>query len=307
MLPGVFFAAFIVLFIGGMAVMRTGLMNISGDSLKRWLLAFTSTPWKGMVFGIVVTVLLQSSSAVMIITVGLISAKLFTFEQSIGIILGTNIGTTATVEFLAYETEEMIFPLLIAGSLFLIFPNKRVKSTGMFLYGLGAVLFAMEGFERLATPLGKSAFLASMFSQMNEEPWIAAGVGTLVTAVIQSSTAMTGIAMGFVEENILSLQGAIAVMLGSNIGTCVDALVAAIGGGKEAKLSAYAHIWINVFGVLMFFPFLSSFTEFTRGLSPFPDQQLAHASVLFNVAVSLLILPFAKPFAKLLEKIHGPL
>lgn len=115
--------------------MRTGLMNISGKLMKEWLLRFTSTPFKGLLFGILITVLLQSSSAVMILTVGFISAGLLSFPQSIGIILGTNIGTTATVEFLAYGTDEMIIPLLILGSIFILIPMTKARNIGLFFMG----------------------------------------------------------------------------------------------------------------------------------------------------------------------------
>ncbi|WAA10371.1 Na/Pi symporter [Fervidibacillus albus] len=300
-----FFLLFLFLFIGGMTIMRTGLMNLSGERLKNWLLIFTSRPWKGMLFGIVVTILLQSSSAVMILTVGLISAKLLTFRKSIGIILGTNIGTTATIELIAFGTEEMIFPFLLIGSICLLFSKKSFRSIGLFFFGIGSVFFAMAGFEQLAKPLSNTSFLSSLFIQMNKELLIAAFVGTVITAIIQSSTAVTGMAIGFLQENILSLPGAIAVMLGSNIGTCFDALIAGIGGGKEARLTAYAHIWLNVFGVVLFFPFLESFAQFTTVLSPFPDQQLAHASFLFNFVVSLIVLPFSTPFSIFVEKVHG--
>ncbi|WAA11504.1 Na/Pi symporter [Fervidibacillus halotolerans] len=305
MFTAIFFLLFLFLFLGGLTIMRTGLMNLSGNRLKKWLLMFTSTPWKGMLFGIFVTVLLQSSSAVMIIVVGLISANLLTFRKSIGIILGTNIGTTATIELLAFGTEDIIFPFLIIGSLCLFFSNKRLRSIGLFFLGVGFIFFAMAGFERLAKPLANTGYLSSLFVQMNEEFLIATGVGAVVTALIQSSTAMTGIAIGLLEENILSLKGAIAVMLGSNIGTCLDTLIAGIVGGKEARLTAYAHIWLNVFGVVLFLPILEPFAQFNTMLSPFPDQQLAHASFFFNLIVSLLVLPFSKPFSILIEKVHG--
>ncbi|MCU9613926.1 Na/Pi symporter [Caldibacillus lycopersici] len=305
MLSFFLFIIYIVLFIAGMTVMRTGLVNVAGEKMKDWLLKFTSTPLKGMLFGIFITMILQSSSAVMIITIGLIAARLLTFSQSIGIILGTNIGTTATIEFLAYGPDQFILPLIIIGSVFIVFPYKKIRSTGLFFYGLGAIFLAMLGFEKLAQPLSDNPYLGPIFLQMNESMSIAVLFGCILTAIIQSSTAMTGITMGFMEGHILTLPAAIAIMLGANIGTCVDTYVASIGGGKEAKLSAYAHIWLNIIGVVLFLPFIQPFAHLIQQLASLPDQQIAHASVLFNVVVSLLILPFAKQFARFIEKIHG--
>jgi len=299
------FILYILLFIGGMTVMRTGLMNISGKLMKEWLLRFTSTPFKGLLFGILITVLLQSSSAVMILTVGFISAGLLTFPQSIGIILGTNIGTTATVEFLAYGTDEMIIPLLILGSIFILIPMTKTRNIGLFFYGLGAIFLAMFGFEHLAAPLADSDVIRPLIANVNNSVLVSAIVGCILTAIIQSSTAMTGIAMGFMNANIVNLPAAIALMLGSNIGTCLDAYIASIGGGREAKLSVYAHIWLNVVGVLLFLPFTETFANYMEYLSLIPEKQLAHASVVFNLVVSLLVLPFAKSFAAFIENLHG--
>lgn len=304
MLTFIQFILYILLFIGGMTIMRTGLMNLSGNRMRDWLLMFTSNPFKGLLFGIFITILLQSSSAVMILTVGLISANLLSFPQSIGIILGTNIGTTATIEFLAYGTNELIIPLLICGSLCLIIPNKKSRNIGLFFYGLGAIFFALFGFERLAAPLANSEVITPLLNNMNNNVLISAAVGCVLTAIIQSSTAMTGIAMGFMNANILSLPAAIAIMLGSNIGTCLDAYIASLGGGREAKLSVYAHIWLNVLGVILFLPFIHEFSSLMESLSSIPQNQLAHASVVFNIIVSLIILPFSKQFAHFIEHVH---
>lgn len=305
MLSFFLFIIYIVLFICGMTVMRTGLMNVSGEKMKDWMTRFTSTPLKGLIFGIIVTIILQSSSAVMIITIGLISVRLLTFPQSIGIILGTNIGTTATIEILAYGTDQFIFPLFIIGSIFILIPKKILRSIGLLLYGLGAIFFAMFGFEKLAIPISQSGLLGPLFVEMNDHLSLSLLIGTVVTAIIQSSTAMTGIAMGFVHSSIINLPAAIAVVLGANIGTCADAYIASIGSGKEAKRTAFAHIWLNVFGVLLFIPFIIPFAEFLESLSSVPEQQLAHASVLFNVIVSLVALPFVRPFTRFIYKVHG--
>lgn len=299
------FIMYLFLFLAGMAVMKKGLFDIAGARIGNWLRTFTKNPVIGMFFGILVTVILQSSSAVMIIMIGLIAIGALSFSRSIGIILGANIGTTITLEFLAYGTETLIFPLLIMGSICLLLPWHKLKSLGLFFYGLGAIFFAMFGFERLAIPLSTYPQFNYMFSQIDASHLFAVLAGCLVTAIIQSSTAMIGIAMGFVHNHIFSVASAIGIMLGANIGTCVDAYIASIGSGHEARLAAYAHIWLNVFGVLLFFPLIDALATWVGQIEMIPERQLAHASVIFNVAVSLLFLPIAQPFARFIELFHG--
>ncbi|WP_246204121.1 Na/Pi symporter [Pallidibacillus pasinlerensis] len=300
-----FFVLYLSLFLGGMYIMRLGLKTVSQQKLSEWLLKFTSSPVSGLIFGTIFTILLQSSSAVMIITVGFVSASLVSFKQSIGIILGTNIGTTATLEFLAFGTEQLIIPLLIIGSLCILLPVRKIRSIGLFFYGLGAIFMALFGFERLAAPLAESKVIGPFLLSLEENILLGVLAGCIMTAIIQSSTAMTGIAMGFLQANAISLPVAIAVMLGSNIGTCLDAYIASLGGGKEARMTAWAHIWLNVLGVLIFIPLITLFARIVANLASSPDNQLAHASVLFNVVVSLLFLPFVDQFARFIKRVHG--
>jgi len=298
------FLLLIVIFFGGMTILRTGLFNFSGYRMKKWLTYFTDTPIKGFFFGTIITAFLQSSSAVMVITIGLIAAGNLTFRQSIGVILGTNVGTTATIEFLAISTESFILPFVLLGAIFSVMRSIKIKSIGFSLFGLGMIFLAMEGFKHLAIPLSNLPLVQESISEMNDHTLYAILLGTIVTAIIQSSSAATGIVMSFLQADIISLGSAISFMLGANVGTCVTAIFAAIGGGKEAKLTSYAHVWLNIIGVIIFIPFLTLFTEFTMHLTSNVNQQLAHASVLFNLIVSLLFLPFVKPFSKFIITIH---
>lgn len=285
--------------------MRLGLKTVSQKKLSKWLVKFTSSPFSGLIFGMFFTILLQSSSAVMIITVGFVSAKLLSFRQSIGIILGTNIGTTTTLEFLAFGTEQFIIPLLILGSICILIRINKIRSIGLFFYGLGAIFMALFGFERLATPVADSKVIGPFLLALEENTLLAVLAGCIITAIIQSSTAMTGIAMGFLQANVISLPVGIATMLGSNIGTCLDAYVASLAGSKEARMTAWAHIWLNVLGVLVFIPVIPLFASFVESLASTPDNQLAHASVIFNVIISLIALPLTNQFARFIEKVHG--
>ncbi|WML40609.1 Na/Pi symporter [Neobacillus sp. OS1-2] len=298
------FVLCILLFIFGMTIIRFGLFNLSANKLKTWLIKLTSTPLKGMVTGTFITALLQSSSAVMVITIGLISARIMTFPQSIGIILGTNIGTTFKTELITFDIDAILVPLAISGALLILLKNKRARSIGMLLFGIASVFTAMKGFELVAEPLTTMGFINKFILSINDNLLLSILAGTIITAIIQSSTAMTGIAMGFLTAGLLQLDAGIAIVLGANIGTCITAIIASIGGGKESKLAAFAHVWLNVFGVLLFIPLIPLLTENAPFLASRKDVQLAHISVIFNVATSLLILPFATRFGEMILFLH---
>ncbi len=294
----------ILLFIFGMTIIRFGLFNLSAGKLKTWLTKLTSTPLKGMMTGTFVTALLQSSSAVMVITIGLISAKIMTFPQSIGIILGTNIGTTFKTELITFNLDAFLVPLAIGGACLILFNNKKTRSIGMLLFGIAAVFSAMKGFEILAHPLTEMSVINHFILSINDQIFLSLLTGTIMTAIIQSSTAMTGIAMGFLTAGLLQLDAGIAIVLGANIGTCITAVIASIGGGKESRLAAFAHVWLNVFGVLLFIPLIPILSDNAHFLAGRKDVQLAHISVIFNVVTSLLVLPFATKFGEMILFFH---
>lgn len=298
------FVICILLFISGMNIIRFGLFNLSADKLKSLLIKVTSTPIKGMLTGTFITALLQSSTAVMVITIGFISAGIMTFPQSIGIILGTNIGTTFKTELITINIGHAIIPFAVMGSILFLYKNKKVRSIGMLIFGIASVFTAMKGFELLAFPLTSIPFIQQSILSINDSIFLSLLTGAGITAIIQSSTAMTGIAMGFLTAGLLKLDAGIAIMLGANIGTCITALIASIGGGKEAKLAAYAHIWLNVFGVLLFIPLIPILSNIAPQLANHKDVQLAHISVIFNVVTSLLVLPFASRFGQMILYLH---
>ncbi|WP_279401476.1 Na/Pi symporter [Piscibacillus salipiscarius] len=291
-------------FLTGMYLVRNGLFKLSADRLKNWLKTLTDAPWKGLLLGTVVTAILQSSSAVSIIVIGLVAGGMLTFSQSIGIILGANIGTTVTTEIITLEINSLIIPMAIIGGVLLLFKKDNFRFTGMVLVGLSAVFGAMWGFKTLAAPLKEMEYVHQLFLSLDNNLFYAVIFGAIVTAVIQSSTATTGIMMGFIAAGSLNLDTAVAVVLGANIGTCVDAWLASIGSGREARLTAWSHIWLNVLGVLLFFPFIGLLSDLGAHLAERPDVQLAHISVIFNVLSSLIALPFVNKFSQLILKIH---
>ncbi len=298
------FTLYIILFLAAMGLLRNGLFNLTGERLTKRLQSLTNTPIKGFFTGMIFTALLQSSSAVMVMTVGLVSVGGITFQQSLGIILGSNIGTTVTAEFMTFSIEQWILPGIILSLVLIISRNHFIRSLGFALLGLFLIFFAIEGFKSLATPLASYSFFATILHSIEHHHFYAILLGALITGIIHSSTATIGIAMGFIAGDQLSITAGIALMLGSNIGTCVTGYIASLGTNREAKLTAYAHIWLNILGVLLFYPFIE---ELRMAAAFFTDNgqiQLAHASVIFNIICSILVLPFTNAFTKFILFIH---
>lgn len=298
------FILWIGIFLVGMAILRMGLFHLSGEKLKVLLAKLTNKPWKGFFVGIFVTSLLQSSSAVMVMTIGFVAAGSLTFGQTIGIILGTNIGSTFITEFMTFSVVQWIIPGVICGAVLITIPHIFSKSSGMALIGLSAIFTAMEGFKKLSTPVANYPSIHATIQGMNSHFTLALLIGILLTAIIHSSSATIGISMSFVASGDLSVTSAILIMLGSNIGTCITGYMASIGSGKEATFTAYAHIWLNVIGVCLFIPFIDQLEKIAAFFTPNKETQLAHASVIFNVVTSLIVLPFARQFSQFILFIH---
>lgn len=258
-----------------------------------------------MIASVLVTGVLQSSSAVMVLTVGLVSAGALAFSQTIGIILGTNIGTTFTAEFMTFPLEQYVLPILLIGAILGVIGKGKIRASGFILFGIGMIFTALRGFKWIAGPLETLSIVDKGFSLMNDSLLISLLVGIVFTACIHSSSATIGVLMSFLVSGAIGLESAIAAMLGANVGTCITGWMASIGARKEAKLTAYAHIWLNIVGVLIFFPFVTTLAELAKAWSTSIAVQLAHTSVVFNVVTSFMVLPFSKQFGLLIERVHG--
>lgn len=295
-----FFLLYLIVFLAGMHLLKKGLSILSGHAMRDWIFACINHPIKAFMAGIIFTGILQSSSAVMVIVIGLVSAGVISFKQTIGIILGTNIGSTFTTQLITLDIGSLILPLFVIG--FLCFfmgvvlkKEALIRMCAAFI-GLGALFSAMSGFGRLAYPLSQLKLVNELLLYTNEHSFAGVISGTLLTAIIHSSAATVGIIMSFLNADILTLSAGIAYVLGANIGTCITGWMAAAAANQEAKLTAYAHIWVNVIGAAAFFPFISFCSAAVQNLSSQPDLQLAHFSLIFNVISSLALLPFANAF-----------
>ncbi|CCQ98413.1 PnaS family phosphate:sodium (Na+) symporter [[Clostridium] ultunense Esp] len=295
----------LILFFFGLALMRTGLEALAQGRRQEIIARFARTPLYGFITGTLVTAFLQSSSAVTILIVGFVNAGILTFSQSIGLILGANVGTTLTLQILAFSLEDFLLPLFLISFLFWLMPERRVKRIGLAMGGVTLMLLSLSVMGSGARLLLEDSFTRPFFLRINENPLIAFSLGLLATALIQSSTAMLATTMIFMKNQMISLPAGVAILLGSNIGTCLDTYLSSIGGSPEGKKVAYAHILLNVGGALLFLPLLHPFSTFISHLSPDAERQLAHAQTLFNLVTSLFVLPFSAHFARLIERITG--
>ena len=304
----------LALFLFGMDVMTQALKSAAGDYMKDILGKLTRNRFVGVGMGAFVTAIIQSSSVTTVLMVGFISAGLMSMSQSVAVIIGANIGTTITAQILAFKVTKIALPL-VAGGFLLSFTAKREnwRQTGMIILGLGLVFFGMGIMSTALNPLRSyEPFVQFMVSMQN--PLLGALVGALFTAVVQSSSATTGILIVMASQGLIGLESAIAIALGANIGTCVTAGLAAIGKPREAVRAAVVHTLFNVAGVLIWIGFIPQLAEFAQWVSPgsgslsSADQlaantprQIANVHTFFNLVNAFIFIGFTTQIARLVE------
>ncbi len=290
-------------FLLGLFLVKLGLEAFALSRVKAMISQFTSTPAKGMLTGAATTFLIQSSSAVTVITISLVNSGLMTLHQAIGIVLGTNIGTCITAFFFTFDILSYFPGLVLLGILFMLVPKITFRNVGITLVGFGIVFASLLAIQYSLIPLKHSPQTLYLIQTMGEDPASAILAGAIFTALIQSSSAVTGIVIALALQGLISLEGGIGIILGSNIGTCITAILASITANRTAKQVAFAHVLLNILGVIIIFPFIRSFTMLVESITPYLAAQIAWAQFIFNLLSSLIALPFAKKFANLLEKI----
>lgn len=287
-------------FLAGMWIMRTGMERMASDRLPQILKSFVKTPTRGLLTGTALTALIHSSAGVSIISIGLVSAGAMTFADSLGVILGTNIGTTVTTQLLSFDLEPFILPSILLGVLLSIFLRGTYKYIGLAVLGFAAIFLALELIESALAPLAKTSWFREMLALSSQNPLLGVLAGTVLTALITSSTATTMLTIVLAGQGLIDLPGAIAIILGNNVGTCVTSVIAAVGTPLAAKRVALAHVILNVLGVLAFLPFIGWLAELCRWFSDDLAVQVATSHLLFNVISSLAVWPVTKGYANLI-------
>ena len=304
----------LALFLFGMDVMTQALKSAAGDYMKDVLSKLTRNRLVGVGMGAFVTAVIQSSSVTTVILVGFISAGLMSMSQSVAVIMGANIGTTITAQILAFKITKLALPIIAVGfGIAFISKRNEWRQVGMGILGLGMVFFGMgvmsDGLNPLRSYEPFVEFMISMHS-----PLLAVAVGAAFTAIVQSSSATTGILIVMASQGLIALEPAIAIALGANIGTCVTAGLAAIGKPREAVRAAVVHTLFNVGGVLIWIWFIPQLATLAEWVSPVAEgvtgvnhlaaetpRQIANVHTFFNVANTLLLVGFTTQIARLVE------
>jgi phosphate:Na+ symporter len=304
----------LALFLFGMEQMADALKAVAGNRMKTILAGLTKNRLMGVLTGAFTTAVIQSSSVTTVLVVGFISAGLMSMTQSIGVIMGANIGTTITAQIIAFKVTQFAL-LMVAVGFGLLFFAKRgdLRHHGKGIMGLGLVFFGMAVMGDAMAPLRSyQPFLVWMVAM--EDPLLGVLAGALFTALVQSSSATTGVVIVLATQGLITLPAGIALIFGSNIGTCVTALLASIGKPREALRAALVHVLFNVAGVALWIAFIGQLAEVVTWLSPQARElagtqrlaadtprQIANAHTLFNVTNTLLFVPLAAQFARLVE------
>lgn len=299
------------LFLYGMHTMGDGLENLAGDKLKGIFDKITSNPFKGVLTGVLVTALIQSSSATTVMVVGFVNAGIMSLMQAAYVIMGANIGTTVTAQLITFDFDTIVPVFIALGALFVLFCKKRkLRQTGSIILGFGILFLGLNLMSDAMKPLREAPFFTQMILSLKGHTILSLLLGLVMTAVIQSSSAVTGILIALATVGSLPIDIALPILYGTNIGTCVTALISSLGTTKTARKAALIHLFFNVIGSAIFIipPISDLLLKVVVGITPASAEgvvarQIANAHTIFNVTNTLLILPFTKYLVKLVNVI----
>ena len=296
------------LFLYSIKTMGDGLQQAAGDRLRFYIDKYTSNPFLGVLVGIVVTALIQSSTGVTVITVGLVSASLLTLRQAIGIIMGANIGTTVTSFIIGFKLGEYALPLIFLGTMFLFFTkNRTANNIGRILFGVGGIFYALNLISAGMSPLKDLPQFKEYMVTLGQNPVLGVFAGAVITVLIQASSATIGILQGLYAGGFLDLKGSLPVLFGDNIGTTLTVIIAAAGANVSAKRVAATHVTFNVLGTILCLillgPFTSMIEYFQALLHLSPEMTIAFSHGAFNVSNTIVQFPFIGALAYFVTKL----
>lgn len=307
----------LALFIYGMNFMGEGLKKVAGEKMRTILQALTANPFIGIIFGAIITALIQSSSATSVMVIGLISANLLTLSQAIPVMMGANIGTTFTAQIIAFKIGHYAYPIAFIGFiLYFMFKNKKVKYAGQTVLAFGILFIGLNTMSAAMTPIAQSEWMQDALLQLQNVPIFGLISGMVMTMIAQSSSAIIGILQTLSEtaqtaagEPLIPLISALPILFGSNIGTTITAIIASIGASKYAKRAALANSVFNIFGAVLFMFLLKPFAAFMDLITPdkpffeIISRQIANSHTIFNIIITLLFIPFIGMLAKIVSKL----
>lgn len=308
----------LALFIYGMNLMSDGLQKSAGERMKKILALLTRNPVLGVIAGALCTAVLQSSSATTVMVIGFVSAGLMTLRQAISIILGANIGTTITAQLIAFSIGDYAWAFVAVGFVMYFFLKKKefLSYLGQTIFAFGVLFVGINIMGGAMKPLAGSPVFIDLMTQVHDIPVLGVLLGTLMTVVVQSSSATIAVLQNLAStagpdgvSSIIGLTGALPILFGDNIGTTITAVLASIGGSLAAKRTAAAHVVFNITGTFIFIWFIPYYVKFIQFISPdgaeidVISRQIANAHSCFNIFNTILFLPFIGILVKVVTKI----
>ncbi|MBC8016459.1 MAG: Na/Pi cotransporter family protein [Sporomusaceae bacterium] len=290
----------ITLLLGGIFFMRLGLQKLLLNKIKHLLEQLTKQPWRGVLFGTFAAAVMQSSTAVSLLTIGFVSAEYLTFYQGLGIILGANIGTCSTVQLMTLSIPEEVFLPFLLTTVIITLTIKKLRYIGMAISGL---LSMFLGLTILSDTLGNLSEMSTVIEYLvaaKENPLYGIIGGIIITLLFQSSSAATGVIMILASDGIIDLATATYVVYGNNIGSCFSSIVVGAAGTLAAKRIAAAHVLLNILGVLFFLPLTHVLAKTATYLTADFAGQVAVIHTIFNILSSLAVLPIIRQYANLI-------
>ncbi|MGX1263724.1 phosphate:Na+ symporter [Rossellomorea marisflavi] len=296
------------IFLFGIKYMGDGLQKSAGDRLREILDKFTTNPFMGVLAGIFVTVLIQSSSGTTVIVVGLVSAGFMTLRQAIGVVMGANIGTTVTAFIIGIDIGEYALPIIALGAILLFFfKNKKIQNIGQMVFGFGGLFYGLELMSGGMKPLRELQSFHELTVSLSDNPILGVVVGTVFTLIVQSSSATIGILQELYSSDLLELKAALPVLFGDNIGTTITAVLAALGASVAARRTAAVHVLFNLIGTTIFLIILPLFNKvilfMQSSLNLNEPMTIAFAHGTFNITNTIIQFPFIAALAYVVTKL----
>lgn len=296
------------IFLFGIKYMGDGLQKAAGSKLRDILDKFTSNPLMGVIAGLVVTIALQTSTGTTVLTIGLVNAGFMTLKQAIGVIMGANIGTTVTAFIIGFKIQAYALPIIAVGTFLIFFiKNKKAQNYGQVIFGFGALFYGLGLMGDAMKPLRTLQAFTDLTISMSENPVLGVVIGTAFTVIVQSSSASVGLLQTLYDQGSLTLQAALPVLFGDNIGTTITAVLASIGASIAARRAALTHVIFNLIGTFIILILLKPYTNFIaylgQALDLNPPMQIAYAHGIFNLANVIIQLPFVALLAVIVTKL----
>ena len=288
------------MFLYGMEMMSDGMKIAAGNRMRSVLEKLTSNRFLAVGVGAFVTMVIQSSSATTVMLVSFVNSGLLSFVQGLGVILGSNIGSTITAQIVAFKVTDYALALIAVGAIMALFSKKdATKNIGFVILGFGLLFYGMKVMSDTMKPLRSNPTFNSILTSF-ENPFMGILAGAAFTALIQSSSATTGIVITLASGGSITLEAGIPLIFGANVGTCVTALLAGLNASREAKRVAIAHVTFNLLGVGLFCFWIPTFAEFISQTSDNIPRQIANAHTIFNILATVVFIPFTPLVAKLI-------